>query len=77
MKVIRALWGDFLKHHKEDIENSTRLDETVYVWGKEISPKCSNYFHIIVFGFTCLNLYLGFKYSNSRFISLLDNVLFL
>ena len=35
MKVIRALWGDFLKHHKEDIENSTRLDETVYVWGKE------------------------------------------
>ena len=35
MKIIRALWGDFLKHHKEDIENSTRLDETVYVWGKE------------------------------------------
>tara|TARA_B100001057_G_scaffold446526_1_gene485168 strand:+ start:22328 stop:22990 length:663 start_codon:yes stop_codon:yes gene_type:complete len=35
MKIIRALWGDFLKHHKKDIENSTRLDETVYVWGKE------------------------------------------
>ncbi len=35
MKIIRALWGDFLKHHKEDIEKSTRLDETVYVWGKE------------------------------------------
>ena len=35
MKIIRALWGDFLKHHKEDIKKSTRLDETVYVWGKE------------------------------------------
>lgn len=35
MKIIRALWGDFLVNYKEEIPKSPMFDEAVYVWGKE------------------------------------------
>lgn len=35
MKVIRALWGDFLVNNKEEIPKLPQLDETVFVWGKQ------------------------------------------
>ena len=35
MKIVRALWGDFLNNHRDEIPQSPQLDEIVFVWGKE------------------------------------------